>query len=121
MRSQINGYVNLAFKLAGDLVDDITLISNSATGFDFATGVPTMGTPATTVIRGLIELAKKESLGSYELRVVCKAADLVDPSVYDRAIVRGVTYSVITPNRAENAESSSDGFLHTLYLAREKV
>jgi hypothetical protein len=113
--------VDLAFKAVGDLADEIILVSNSSSGFDFATGQPIMGTPTTKIIRGVVEQAKKESLGSYELSVMCKAADVGDPSIYDRATVRGVTYAVITPNRSEKQENRSNGYTHYLYLAREKV
>ena len=121
MRGKVTRYVDLAFKLVGDLADEIILTSNAASGFDFSTGQPTMGIATTRVIKGIVEKVKKESLGSYELSVVCKASEVGDPSIYDRATVRGVSYSIITPKRAEKQESRSDGYIHYLYLAREKV
>lgn len=119
MRSQVNGFVNLAFKLVGDLADEITLISNKASDFNFNTVSATMEGETTKVVTGIIEMASKSGPGLYDLKVTFKAADILDPSLYDKAIVRGVMYFVTTPDSKEK-KLKSNMYTQTIYLAKEK-
>lgn len=119
MRSQVNGFVNLAFKLVGDLADEITLISNNASDFDFNSVSAVMGGETTKVIKGIVELSGKSGPGLYDLKVLFKVADIPDPSLYDKAIVRGVMYFVTTPDSKEK-KLKSNMYTQTIYLAKEK-
>ena len=118
MRAQVNGFVDMAFKLVGDLATQVTFTSSKATDFDFTTLSSTMSSETSKVISCIIEKAKKKGLGSYELKVMCKYKDIPDPSIYDKAIVGGVTYNVVTPEGSDGTESN--GYTSTVYLAREK-
>lgn len=117
-KSQVQRLVDKSFKRLGDLATEITLISRTAQSFSFSSAAPLMSQEVTLVVRGVVEYAKQEDLGSYEMKVLFPASKVNDLSIYTQAVVGGTTYTVVTPSEPEASSSSSDGYLYTLFLKR---
>jgi hypothetical protein len=112
--SLVKRQVRNAFSTVKDLAVDITLTANTATGYNFATETATMGTPVSTVVKGikLKEGNSKEVNSTILLEMLLISEDVPTPDIYDKANVYGFDWNIVPP-------FEDNGYTITLKLSRE--
>jgi len=116
--SLVQGNVDKAFKLIGDLASDVTLTHTGNQGFDFSANAVKLPTTNSKVIKGLF-IEKKRTRSDTEINssistsFMFKAKDLDDPTLYDTITMStGAVWKMIPPYL-------NDGFLITVNVAKE--
>lgn len=110
-----------AFSLLKDLTEDVVLSSKTASGFDFGSGAAVLSAASTSYIKAIIVTEKQDknpskagaqaSASGSSLRVMFKAADVADLSVYDTVTTRdGRIWKMVAP-------FSNDGYVSTATLS----
>ena len=117
--STVKGTVNKAFKMLKDLAVDVTLSSQSNTGFDFATNAVNAVAATSKPIRALPITKQRASSDSTLIQTfLIKASDLSDPSGYDTITVSDTNHTaygvwkIVPP-------ASNDGYTVNITVARE--
>lgn len=113
-RATVSAQVARAFRMVGDLADDVTLRSSTASGYDFSTRTPSVTGPVSKTVRAILVQDKAPARPSSTLNrtVLLRAEDVPTPDVYDEVVIDGVAWRIVPPYEA-------DRFLITLRLARQ--
>lgn len=110
--------VDKAFKIADSLATTVTLVRKHSSGFNFSTNTPNLVIDSSLTIKGLQKkrykspTSAKDSNNSQHIDMVFKTSDIGDPSLYDEAIIDGVTWKITPPYDATT-------FITTVALVRE--
>lgn len=117
LRSSVSSSVNSAFKAAGDLAIEVTLVLKDTSDFNFNTGKTITTAPVSKIVLAILSRKSKEQ-ASKDLNMttssylLMKASDLPDPNQYDKAIIRGETWRFVTP-------VNNNGFIIKAKIVRE--
>ncbi len=109
--SLIKSKVNMAFRLAGDMVDDVILNQKNITDYNFTTDVIEATDIAPVIIKGLVSTKQRKD-NTTKTTLTLKSTDIVDASLYDTVTIRGVIWNIVMP-------VSNDGYLFVLEIARQ--
>lgn len=113
--SLIKRQVRNSFNKVGDLAKSITLQQKNVTDFNFASKSVVATTQTTTETKYILikEGREKDTENpSRYMKIIVNAEDISDPDVYDKAIINGDTWAIVTP-------SESNGYIVTLKLNKE--
>jgi hypothetical protein len=117
LRATLLRQVDAAFKAAGDLAVDVTLIDKTVTGFDFAVNAVLSTSAPARVIRGIFTAVKSSEgtegvpSGTLQAELLLKAKDITMPDLYDSVSIAGAVWRVVPP-------FINDGYTVQLKLAR---
>ena len=113
-RERVISEVDRAFSLIKNLAVDVTLVEKAATAFAFGTGIATITTGTSKVVKGVIvEKASVDVVSNtLVMKLMCKAKDIDQPDIYDKVTISGVTWNIVPPFQ-------NDGYTITIKVARE--
>ena len=115
-QSLIKKQVRSAFRLAGDLIVDVTLIKKANNGFDFSTLEATKDSTDTKVIKALLKTRSKEPKGETTNTttsfLVINSDDVDENIIYATALIRGVLWNLVIPYK-------NNGFTTEIELSKE--
>ncbi len=102
MRGMLTRITRNAFKVLGDLVEEVTFVTKANKNFDLATGLPILDSTETFTMSGVVIEEKRKDNPTLETKIILRMeqfnkTSIVSLDALDTVEVRGEVYKVTHP------------------------